>query len=223
MPPRERDRVLRVDVERRRCDASAAAGCGGIRGGRYDWTAMREARTGVDQRPCRSSSVNSPAGRSGKIVAAVERVALQQPGRRAGLPPSSRKPTCPRRRASPDGCRWRATCCIARGDLGVRAPRRSSRAALAVSRFGDAADPRCPPPSCSERPLRVARVSRDDVDDAVDGVGAPERGARPANHLDAIDVAENVVLHVPEDAGEQRASRPCARRSSRAACWRCWS
>ena len=47
-------------------------------------------------------------------------------------------------------------------------------------------------------------MARDDVDDAVDGVGAPQRRARPADDLDAIDVAEDVVLHVPEDAGEER-------------------
>src|SRR6185437_8051147 len=37
-----------------------------------------------------------------------------------------------------------------------------------------------------EGPLGLGRVPRDDVDDAVDRVGAVERAARPADHLDAI-------------------------------------
>jgi hypothetical protein len=51
---------------------------------------------------------------------------------------------------------------------------------------------------------RVARVARDDVDDAVDGVGAPQRCAGTADDLDAIDVLEHVVDRVPEHAGEER-------------------
>ena len=43
----------------------------------------------------------------------------------------------------------------------------------------------------------------DDVDDAVDGVRAPQRRPGAADHLDAVDVVEECVLHVPVDTGEQ--------------------
>ena len=52
--------------------------------------------------------------------------------------------------------------------------------------------------------LRFARRPGDDVDHAIDGVRSPERGAGPADHLDAIDVLEHHVLALPEDAGKQR-------------------
>ncbi len=56
-----------------------------------------------------------------------------------------------------------------------------------------------------QRALAVARVARDDIDDTVDGVRAPEGRARPADHLDPLDVLERVIEHVPEGAAEQRA------------------
>src|SRR5581483_10135251 len=40
------------------------------------------------------------------------------------------------------------------------------------------------------KPLRVPRAFADDADDAVDGVGAPERAARTADDLDPVDVFE---------------------------------
>jgi hypothetical protein len=46
-------------------------------------------------------------------------------------------------------------------------------------------------------------MARHDVDDAVHRIGAPQRRARPADDLDAVDVLEYVVDGVPEDAGEQ--------------------
>ena len=55
-----------------------------------------------------------------------------------------------------------------------------------------------------EAALGVAGFAGDDVDDAVDRIGAPERGARAADHLDALDVLGRDRLHVPVDAGEQR-------------------
>jgi hypothetical protein len=51
---------------------------------------------------------------------------------------------------------------------------------------------------------RVLGTLGDDVDDAVDGIGAPEGAARAADHLDAVDILEERVLHVPEDAGMER-------------------
>src|SRR5690606_15015431 len=47
-------------------------------------------------------------------------------------------------------------------------------------------------------------MPRDDVDNAVDRIGAPKRGAWPADHFDALDILEQRALHFPEHAGEQR-------------------
>jgi hypothetical protein len=44
----------------------------------------------------------------------------------------------------------------------------------------------------------------DDVDDAVDRVGPPQGGPGTADDLDPLHVLEEGVLHVPEDAREQR-------------------
>ena len=41
-----------------------------------------------------------------------------------------------------------------------------------------------------EAALPLARGLGDDVDDAVESVGAVERGARPADDLDALDVLD---------------------------------
>jgi len=49
-----------------------------------------------------------------------------------------------------------------------------------------------------------ARASRDDVDDAHERVGPVERGARPRDHLDALDVFEHHLLRVPQHAGKHR-------------------
>ena len=51
----------------------------------------------------------------------------------------------------------------------------------------------------------VLGAARDDVDDPVDGVGAPQAASRPADDLDAFDVIEEDVLDVPVRPGEQRA------------------
>src|SRR6185295_633710 len=51
--------------------------------------------------------------------------------------------------------------------------------------------------------LGVLRLLGDDVDDAVDGVGAPDGGAGTADDLDAVDVLEVHVLRGPEDAREE--------------------
>src|SRR5262245_43331804 len=55
-----------------------------------------------------------------------------------------------------------------------------------------------------QRPLRIARTLRRDVDDTVDCVGAPERRARTADYLNPVDVFQQRVLHIPEDSGEER-------------------
>ena len=53
-------------------------------------------------------------------------------------------------------------------------------------------------------PLTVGRGSGDDVDNAVDGIRAPQRRRRAANDLDALQVRHEDVLRVPEHAREQR-------------------
>jgi hypothetical protein len=52
--------------------------------------------------------------------------------------------------------------------------------------------------------LRVRGRPGDDVNHAVDPVYAAQCGARAADHLDSLDVAQHQFLLVPEDAGEER-------------------
>ncbi len=51
---------------------------------------------------------------------------------------------------------------------------------------------------------RILRVLRDDVDHAVDGVGAPQRCPWSADDFDSVDIREQDILHVPEHARKQR-------------------
>src|SRR5688572_9616029 len=55
-----------------------------------------------------------------------------------------------------------------------------------------------------ERALRVAGGLGDDVDHAVEGIGAPEGAAGAADDFDAVDVVEQVILHIPKNAGVKR-------------------
>ena len=52
--------------------------------------------------------------------------------------------------------------------------------------------------------LGVRGLLRDDIDDAVHGIRAPDRSAGSANHFDAFDVRYRDVLLVPYDAAEER-------------------
>ncbi len=52
--------------------------------------------------------------------------------------------------------------------------------------------------------LGIGGAARDDVDDAVDGIGAPDGAAGAADHLDALDVGQDHVQGFPVDAGKQR-------------------
>ncbi len=52
-------------------------------------------------------------------------------------------------------------------------------------------------------PLGLRAVFRDDVDQPVESVGAPEDAARPSNDLDAIDVLHVEVLETPPHAREE--------------------
>ena len=55
-----------------------------------------------------------------------------------------------------------------------------------------------------EESLRVLAIPADDVDDAVHGVGSPQRRTRPANHFNPVNVLQHRVLHVPKHTREQR-------------------
>ena len=72
----------------------------------------------------------------------------------------------------------------------------------AVAEFGLADRRACI--DVNKRTLRVFGAFPDDVDRAIDGVGAPERTRGTANHLDAIDVGQHHILLIPERAREQR-------------------
>ena len=63
--------------------------------------------------------------------------------------------------------------------------------------LGSTRDPHYPPRG-------VLRVPPDDVDHAVDGVRAPQRGPGAQDDLDALDLAERHILDVPEHPGEER-------------------
>ncbi len=55
-----------------------------------------------------------------------------------------------------------------------------------------------------EKPLSLRSVLGDDIDDAVDGIGAPHGAARAADNLDAVDIVERHVDHLPRNAGAYR-------------------
>src|SRR5258705_5381038 len=88
--------------------------------------------------------------------------------------------------------------CIFRVDAPVRVrpqrapPARAREAALLVAG-----------PAVEEGAVGVLRAPRDDVDDAVDRVRAPERAPGAADDLDALDVLQEDVLDLPVGAGEE--------------------
>ncbi len=52
--------------------------------------------------------------------------------------------------------------------------------------------------------LRVCGALGNDVDHAIDRVRAPQRASRTADDFDAVDVFEQIVLHIPEDPRKKR-------------------
>src|ERR1700685_2507234 len=56
----------------------------------------------------------------------------------------------------------------------------------------------------NESTASTGGLFRDDVDDAVNGVGSPNCSAWTADYLDAIDVLERHVQCVPVDSSEER-------------------
>src|ERR1700691_3540903 len=62
----------------------------------------------------------------------------------------------------------------------------------------------CPDQRGCSNALRICRSLRNDVDHAVRRIGSPDGAAGTADDLNAIDVVQRHVLHVPIDAGEER-------------------
>ena len=128
-------------------------------------------------------------------------VALQREcaGRRSPIRPEPRLAAVPavvgRSTVGPRGL-------VAVGDLAVD-PKRTVRAQLsALPRSGAALEI---PGSCHEQSaLRFRSAPGDYVDHAVHRIGAPQRCARAADHLDPVDIFEQRILGVPEHAREQR-------------------
>src|SRR5262249_62002064 len=54
------------------------------------------------------------------------------------------------------------------------------------------------------RAVGLAGVSGDDVDDPIDGIGTPNRAARAADDLGAVDIVDHHVLHVPIHTRKER-------------------
>jgi hypothetical protein len=51
---------------------------------------------------------------------------------------------------------------------------------------------------------RLVSAFRDDIDNAVDGIGSPERGAGPPDDFDPFNIFLDDVMNIPEDACEDR-------------------
>ena len=50
----------------------------------------------------------------------------------------------------------------------------------------------------------IGGLAGDDVDHAVCGVRSPNGSGGAANHLDAIDILQREILHIPVNTGEKR-------------------
>src|SRR6185437_16118073 len=55
-----------------------------------------------------------------------------------------------------------------------------------------------------EHSVRVLGAFRDDVDNAVYGIGPPDGASGTGDHLDTVDILNHHVLHVPVHAAEER-------------------
>src|SRR5213594_3215796 len=69
----------------------------------------------------------------------------------------------------------------------------------------------CPEPAflitragSDQEPLCIFGLFRGDVDDTIYRIGAPERGAGPANHLNAINIFQRQILDIPIDSRKER-------------------
>src|ERR1700726_1250350 len=57
--------------------------------------------------------------------------------------------------------------------------------------------------SVEQKPLRLFRAFRADVDHAIDRVRAPERCTRTANNFNLLEIGQKRLLHVPKNAREK--------------------
>ena len=58
-------------------------------------------------------------------------------------------------------------------------------------------------PRADQLPLRILAALSDDVDDAIHGVWSPDRAARSANNLNAINVLQQYILYLPISTRKQ--------------------
>src|ERR1041385_5344651 len=57
--------------------------------------------------------------------------------------------------------------------------------------------------AAQEGALSIFGAAGHNIDDAVDGIGSPERSAGTANDFDSVDVFHHRGLDIPEDAGKE--------------------
>ncbi len=58
--------------------------------------------------------------------------------------------------------------------------------------------------SCNNRGLRGRSRFGDDVDDAINRIGSPQRCSRTANHFNPVQIFKHHVLDIPVHTGKQR-------------------
>src|SRR5579883_3408580 len=51
---------------------------------------------------------------------------------------------------------------------------------------------------CHKATLCIPGIFRNDVDDAVNGIGSPERSTRPTDHLNTVNIFKHQILYIPE-------------------------
>src|SRR6266568_3791303 len=166
----------------------------------------REARPfGQRARPLRHDVATADANVAARVLsdAAIVQIALQGDAARARRLPIHPEPTLPQvpvvGGVLAAGERRRVT--IEPSAVDARANMRAQRCSVA---YGAEAVLLGATATREQESLRVLGVLRNDIDDAVDGVGAPQRGPGSADDLDPVDVLKGDLLHIPEHTGEQR-------------------
>src|SRR5437016_11684161 len=61
-----------------------------------------------------------------------------------------------------------------------------------------------------QHPLSIFGMFGNDVDHAIDCIRAPNRGSRPTDHLNALDIFQQHVLFAPHDAVKERIKNTAA-------------
>ncbi|ANI79047.1 hypothetical protein EP837_02652 [Sphingobium sp. EP60837] len=94
------------------------------------------------------------------------------------------------------------------GTFEILVPLREDPVVDPVARLPTIAKPQVIGPVAADdrriQPLGSSRVARDDVDDAVHGIGAPKRRAGAGNDFDPLHIFRQYVRHVPIYAGIKR-------------------